>query len=166
MVIRKEQPSDVGGIADITKAAFTNHPYSRVTEHFIINALRAADALTLSLVAEMDGTPVGHVAFSPVTFTDGTEHWYGLGPVSVLPAYQKQGIGTHLINKGLEGLKDVGARGCVVVGEPAFYTRFGFQNPDQLKHERVPRENLLALSFCNEMPAGIVAFHRAFGATE
>ena len=90
MMIHKENPSDIGAITDITKAAFTNHPHSHNTEHLIVIALRAANALTISLVAEVDGERVGHIAFSPVTFTDGSENWYGLDPISVLPSYQKR----------------------------------------------------------------------------
>jgi len=166
MIIRKENQSDFGAITDITKAAFKNHPYSNDTEQFIINALRAANALTVSLVAELEGKLVGHIAFSPVTFTDGSENWYGLGPISVLPDYQKQGIGTKLVNEGLDLLKDLGAEGCVLVGEPNHYERFGFKSPNELKHEGVPQENFLALSFCNGIPTGVVEFHQAFFATE
>jgi putative acetyltransferase len=166
MIIRKEKPSDVEAITDITKAAFKNHPYGHKTEQFIINALRAAGALTVSLVAESEGKVVGHIAFSPVTFTDGSKNWYGLGPVSVLPDYQKQGIGTKLVNEGLNLLKDLGAEGCVLVGDPHFYERFGFKSPSGLKHEGVPQENFLALSFCSRIPAGVVEFQRAFSATK
>ncbi|MHC4456599.1 MAG: GNAT family N-acetyltransferase [Planctomycetota bacterium] len=166
MIIRKEIQSDVGAISDITKAAFKHHPYSHNTEQFIINALRAANALTISLVAEVDGRLVGHIAFSPVTFSDGSENWYGLGPISVEPDYQKQGVGTKLVNEGLHLLKDLGAEGCVLVGNPNYYERFGFRSPNGLKHEGVPQENFLALSFCNRIPAGVVQFHKAFSATE
>jgi putative acetyltransferase len=166
MIIRKEIQSDVGAISDITKAAFEHHPYSNNTEQFIINALRAANALTISLVAEVDGKLVGHIAFSPVTFSDGSENWYGLGPISVEPDYQKQGVGTKLVNEGLHLLKDLGAEGCVLVGNPNYYERFGFRSTNGLKHEGVPQENFLALSFCNRIPAGVVQFHQAFSATE
>ncbi len=166
MIIRKEIQSDVGAISDITKSAFEHHPYSNNTEQFIINALRAANALTISLVAEVDGKLVGHIAFSPVTFSDGSENWYGLGPISVEPDYQKQGVGTKLVNEGLHLLKDLGAEGCVLVGNPNYYERFGFRSPNGLKHEGVPQENFLALSFCNRIPAGVVQFHQAFSATE
>ncbi|MHC4067998.1 MAG: GNAT family N-acetyltransferase [Planctomycetota bacterium] len=166
MIIRKEMQPDVEAISDITKAAFKNNPYSNNTEQFIINSLRAADALTVSLVAEVDGKLVGHIAFSPVTFSDGSESWYGLGPISVEPDYQKQGIGTKLVNKGLGLLKDLGATGCVLVGEPNYYKRFGFRSVKGLKHEGVPQENFLALSFCNRVPKGVVQFHQAFSATE
>jgi putative acetyltransferase len=166
MIIRKEIPSDIEEISDITKAAFENHPYSHNTEQFIINALRNANALTLSLVAEIDGKLVGHIAFSPVTFTDANPNWYGLGPVSVAPNYQKQGIGTKLVNVGLNLLKDLGAEGVCLVGDPDFYERFGFKSPDGLSHEGVPQANFLALSFCDRIPTGLVHFHRAFAVTE
>jgi putative acetyltransferase len=166
MIIRKEIQSDVQVICDITKAAFENHPYSKNTEQFIINALRNANALTVSLVAEIDGIPAGHIAFSPVTFTDGSEDWYGLGPVSVAPDYQRQGIGTRLVNEGISLLKGLGAKGVCLVGDPYFYERFGFRSPDGLKHKGVPQKNFLALSFCNRIPKGVVHFHQAFSARE
>ncbi len=164
MIIRKENQSDAEAITDITKRAFENHPASKNTEQFIINALRNANALTISLVAEIDGKLVAHIAFSPVTFSDGSKNWYGLGPVSVLPDYQKKAIGTKLVNQGLNLLKDLGAQGCVLVGDPDFYERFGFKSPDKIKNEGVPQENFLALSFCNQTPEGTVRFHPAFSA--
>jgi putative acetyltransferase len=85
----------------VTVAAFKTLGISNHTEQFIIEALRAANALTISLVAEVDGRVVGHIAFSPLTISDGTRNWYGLGPVSVLPEYQRQGIGKALIREGL-----------------------------------------------------------------
>ncbi len=166
MIIRKETQADIEVITEITKLAFENHPYSRNTEQFIINALRADNALTISLVAEIDGKLVGHIAFSPVTFSDGSKNWYGLGPISIRPACQKQGIGTKLVNEGLNLLKDLGAEGCVLVGDPKYYIRFGFKSPNELKHEGVPQENFLALPFCNRIPKGTVQFHRAFSATK
>ena len=166
MIIRKETQADIEVITEITKLAFENHPYSRNTEQFIINALRAANALTISLVGEIDGKLVGHIAFSPVTFSDGSKNWYGVGPISIRPACQKQGIGTKLVNEGLNLLKDLGAEGCVLVGDPKYYIRFGFKSPNELKYEGVPQENFLALPFCNRIPKGTVQFHRAFSATK
>ena len=166
MIIRKETQEDIRAITEMTKLAFENHPYSNSTEQFIINALRAANALTISLVAEIDGKLVGHIAFSPVTFSDGSKNWYGLGPISVMPDYQKQGIGKSLVNEGIGLLKDMGAEGCVLVGDPKYYERFGFRSPDTLKHEGVPQENFLALPFYNRIPQGTVQFHPAFSATK
>jgi putative acetyltransferase len=112
MIIRKETTSDIEAISQVTIAAFRTLPISNQTEQFIIEALRAAGALTLSLVAEIDERVVGHVAFSPIIISDGAKDWYGLGPVSVLPEYQKQGIGKSLINEGLSLLKQLDGQGC------------------------------------------------------
>ena len=101
VVIRNETDADVSAIAEVTVAAFKTLEISNHTEQFIIASLRAAEALTVSLVAEVDGRVIGHIAFSPVTILDGTQNLYGLGPVSVLPAYKRQGIGKALIREGL-----------------------------------------------------------------
>jgi putative acetyltransferase len=143
-------------------AAFRTLSVSNHTEQFIINSLRAADALTISLVAEIDGRVVGHIAFSPVTISDGSIGWYGLGPVSVLPEYQKQGIGKLLINKGLSMLKEFDGQGCTLVGDPNYYKRFGFRNIPDLVHEGIPPEVFLALPFTEKVPQGIVVFHEGF----
>ncbi|HKK48263.1 MAG TPA: N-acetyltransferase, partial [Alkalispirochaeta sp.] len=87
LVIRNETPDDVDAITEVTIAAFKTMPISRHTEQFIIEELRAAKALTVSLVAEVNSRVIGHIAISPVTISDGTPEWYGLGPVSVLPEY-------------------------------------------------------------------------------
>jgi len=166
MIIRDEMQSDIDAITEVTAAAFATQPHSQQTEHFIIKALRAAQALTVSLVAEVDGKVVGHVAFSPVTLSDGSEPWYGLGPVSVLPAHQRQGIGTALVKAGLVRLQARGAQGCVLVGDPGYYERFGFRSRPELRHEGVPPENLLALAWGTQRPRGEVAFHPGFWVTE
>jgi putative acetyltransferase len=162
MIIRKETTSDIEAITEVTIAAFKTLQISNQTEQYIIKALRPAGALTLSLVAEMDGRVVGHIAFSPVTISDGSKGWYGLGPVSVLPGYQKQGIGKSLINKGLSLLKDMGGKGCALVGDPGYYKRFGFKSLPELVHEGVPQEVFLALPFSEMVPQGIVVFHEGF----
>ena len=166
MILRKETAADVEVITEVTTAAFKNHPISNHTEQFIINALRDANALVVSLVAEMDERVVGHIAFSPVIISDGTKGWYGLGPVSVLPDYQKQGIGKSLINEGLSLLKDMGGKGCALVGDPNYYKRFGFKNYPKLIHDGVPQEVFLALPFNEIVPQGTVVFHEGFLAKE
>jgi putative acetyltransferase len=162
MIIRNETVSDIDAISEVTIAAFRTLPISRHTEQFIINSLRIANALTISLVAEIDGRVAGHIAFSPVTISDGSIGWYGLGPVSVLPEYQKQGIGKSLINKGLSMLKELDAKGCTLVGDPHYYKRFGFRNIPDLVHEGIPQEVFLALPFTEKVPQGIVVFHAGF----
>lgn len=164
MIIRKEKTADINAISEVTIAAFQHHPISIHTEQFIINTLRAAGALTISLVAEIDGQVVGHIAFSPVTVSDGATGWYGLGPVSVLPDYQKKGIGKSLVNEGLSLLKNMGGRGCALVGDPDYYQRFGFKNYPQLIHEGIPQELFLVLPFTEKIPEGTVVFHEGFWA--
>ena len=162
MIIRKETASDIEAITQVTIAAFRTLPISNHTEQFIIKDLRAAGALTISLVADIDGRVVGHVAFSPVVISDGTKDWYGLGPVSVLPEFQKQGIGKSLINEGMSLLKQSGGRGCALVGDPNYYKRFGFKNFPELVHEGIPQEFFLALPFTEKIPQGLVVFHKGF----
>jgi putative acetyltransferase len=115
IVIRNETDADISTITEVTVAAFKTLEISNHTEQFIIEALRSAGALTLSLVAEVNGRVVGHIAFSPVAISDGTKDWYGLGPVSVLPEYQRKGIGKALIKEGLSRLRKLGAKGCCLV---------------------------------------------------
>ena len=164
VVIRSETDADAGAINEVTLAAFKDLEVSNHTEQFIVAALRAAKALTISLVAEADGRVIGHIAFSPVAISDGTPGWYGLGPVSVLPEYQRQGVGKALIREGLARLKDMNARGCCLVGHPDYYRKFGFENVPGLVLEGVPQEVFFALSFDGHTPQGTVTFHDGFKA--
>ena len=162
MRIRNETAEDYEAITAVTIAAFENHPYSHQTEHCIIKALRAAGALTLSLVAESDGEIVGHIAFSAIEISDGSKSWHGLGPISVAPARQKQGIGKALMQEGLSRIRALGSTGCVLVGDPGFYARFGFKSYPQLTHEGVPQQFVLALPFTGKVPCGKAIFHEGF----
>jgi putative acetyltransferase len=163
MLIRQERHTDIDTIFRITQAAFEDHPFSDHKEQLIVNALRAAKAMTLSLVAQWDDEDVvGHVAFSPVEISDGRERWYGLGPVSVAPAYQRRGIGKALIRHGLQHLQSAGAQGCVVMGDPDYYQYFGFRHLPELVYQDVPAEYFLALAFCQPTPQGFVTYHPAF----
>lgn len=162
IIIRSERPSDEDTISEVTYRAFLSHPRSSHTERFIVQALRKANALTVSLVAERAGQLIGHIAFSPVTISDGTRDWYGLGPVSVFPDFQRQGIGRALIEQGLQRLRGLGARGCVLLGEPSLYGRFGFANCPDLILEGVPQEFFLSLPFGSAPARGKVTYHAAF----
>ena len=164
IIIRNEIDADVDAITEVTVAAFKTLEISNHTEQFIIEALRAAKALMVSLVAELDGRVIGHVAFSPVTISDGTQNWYGLGPVSVFPQYQRNGVGKALIQQGLSRLKDLNAKGCCLVGHPDYYRKLGFKNVSGLVHEGVPQEVFLAMSFDGQIPQGTVNFHDGFKA--
>ena len=162
ILIRDEARHDAEVIAEVTVAAFDSLEISNHTEQFIVEALRSAGALTVSLVAEVDGRVVGHIAFSPVVISDGSNNWYGLGPVSVLPLYQRMGIGKALIREGLSRLKELGAKGCCLVGHPQYYRKFGFENVAGLVVEGVPEEVFFALSFDGRFPQGNVTFHEGF----
>lgn len=160
--IRPETGDDETAIADITTKAFASTPYSNQKEALIIQDLRNAGALSLSLVAEISGEIVGHVSFSKVMIDGQNLGYYGLAPVSVLPAHQGQKIGSQLIEYGLNALKDLHAKGCVLLGEPDYYQRFGFKAEDQLILEGVPPEYFMALAFAPPLPSGIVTYHQAF----
>jgi len=164
VLIRDEKASDFHVISEVNLAAFSDMEISNHTEQFVIEALRKAKALTVSLVAEEDGRVVGHIAFSPVTMSDGAQGWYGLGPVSVLPEYQRKSIGKALIEEGLSRLKELKAQGCCLVGHPGYYKQFGFRNVSGLVHEGVPPEVFFTLSFNGKIPQGNVNFHEAFKA--
>ena len=164
IIIRNEINADVDAITEVTAAAFKTLEISNHTEQFIVEALRANNALTVSLIAEVDGHVVGHVAFSPVTISDGTQNWCGLGPVSVLPEHQRKGIGKSLILEGISRLKGLNAKGCCLVGHPDYYRKLGFKNVSGLVHEGVPQQVFLAMSFDGQIPQGTVNFHDGFKA--
>ncbi|MHA3982280.1 GNAT family N-acetyltransferase [Acinetobacter venetianus] len=164
--IRDEQNTDIQAIFDLTTAAFNDEEHSSHTEQFIVNALRAAKQLTVSLVAETQGKIVGHIAFSPVSISDGTTDWYGLGPISVLPEYQGKGIGSELMNEGLNRIKTLNAKGCVLLGDPNYYGKFGFKADTRLILEGVPAKYFQILAFTNYVPSGFVIYSDAFNATK
>lgn len=163
MLIREEDARDRAAIRALTDAAFRNAPHRSGTEAAIVDALRGAGALALSLVAGEGGRLLGHAAFSPVTVAGRDPGWLGLGPVSVLPERQREGIGGALIRAGLERLRRRGVAGCVVLGEPAYYSRFGFRADAGLRNGGAPAGYFLALPFGGPPPTGEVAYHAAFG---
>jgi putative acetyltransferase len=163
--IRAETPDDIAAIRQVNVAAFEHHPISHQTEHLIVEALRSAGALELSLVAELDHQVVGHVAFSATSVGEARTGWYLLGPVAVLPDRQGQGIGRALIEAGLEELRARGALGCVLVGDPGFYARFGFRSTPGVTYPGVPDEYVLCLPLSGSAPVGEVVAHEAFGVT-
>lgn len=162
--IRKEQAHDVQRIHEITVGAFLNAPHTDHTEQYVIAALRKSGALSISLVAEDEGCIIGHVALSRVTVSDGTENLYGLGPLSVVPSRQGDGIGSKLMVSAIHELKNIDAKGCVLLGDPNYYKRFGFMHQDGLVLPGVPSEYFQALIFRGEMPQGRVSYHESFSA--
>ena len=162
MQIQPEQPQDINTIRQLTNAAFKNTPFSNQTEAGIIDALRESKALTLSLVAIENDQIHGHVAFSPITINNQNLDWYGLGPVSVWPERQRQGIGAALINEGLKQLRNLNAKGCVVLGNPEYYQRFGFTCDPNLTYSGAPAEYFMQQTFNTPTPQGEVRYHKAF----
>lgn len=124
MRIRPECPEDHAAIAAVHERAFPQPAEARLVE-----ALRAAGAATISLVAEQDGRVVGHVLFSPVTVQDGASAWdaIGLGPVAALPELQNGGIGSALVRAGLAACRAQGHPVVFVLGHATYYPRFGFR---------------------------------------
>ncbi len=164
ITLRPESASDVTAIEAVTVAAFLEAPHAAQTEQLIVAALRNAGQLSVSLVAELGGEVVGHVALSPVALSDGSPGWFGLGPISVRPEHQARGIGSSLMQVALQSLRNRGASGCVLVGDPNYYQRFGFRPEASLTYPGVPAEYLLALAFGVPMPQAEVTFHEAFAA--
>lgn len=162
--LRAEKPEDIDAIRELTTAAFKDAAHSSGTEAAIVDALRAAGALTVSLVAVENDEIIGHVAFSPVTIESGAAAWYGLGPVSVRPDHQGKGIGKALIENGLAQLKELGANGCVVLGDPRYYARFDFVSDPALRYADVPPEYFQRIVFKGASPTGAVAYHAGFDA--
>ena len=162
LTIRSEMPGDIDVIESLTRQAFSNAPHRDGNEHLIVNALRQNGALTISLVAELGGQVVGHVAVSPVTITDRSQNWFGLGPISVLPDLQRQGIGSALMRAALSALERHHARGCVLVGDPQFYNRFDFRESATLEYPGVPATYLLVRLLKGSEPHGQISYNSAF----
>ncbi|MCO7468728.1 N-acetyltransferase [Stenotrophomonas maltophilia] len=162
--IRSETPDDIVGIHALTCATFAMARHSSHTEHHIVDALRERGELSISLVAEDAGRLVGHVALSPVSVQDGSQGWFGLGPISVLPEQQGRGVGTALMRAAIEAMRAQGARGCVLLGEPGYYGRFGFRAVPDLVLPGVPAEYFQALCLQPPMAQGEVRYSPAFDA--
>jgi putative acetyltransferase len=163
LLIRPERAGDETAIARVIDEAFAHAEHSDGTEAQIVGKLRASGFLPLSLVAERDGGVVGHVAFSPVEVSDGSAGWFGLGPVAVAPDRQRTGIGAALIEQGLDQLRRMGAAGCVVLGEPGYYGRFGFRHEPALIYPGPPPEYFQSLVLNGEPARGTVRYSSAFG---
>jgi len=160
--IRPESSEDQTGIYQLIQAAFADKDYSSGTEGPILDALRKQGDLTLSLVAIRSETLVGHIAFSPVSIAGHSENIYALGPVAADPSLRFQGIGTALINAGLERLQALKARACVLIGDPNYYHRFGFIGDCGLRFGTLPPSYVQALVWGEALPDGDIVFAPAF----
>lgn len=164
LAIRPESVGDHAAIHKLTEMAFREAVHSSHTEQHIVDALRERGELSISLVAEDAGQLIGHVAISPISVQDGSQGWFGLGPISVLPEQQGRGVGTALMRAAIEALRAQGARGCVLLGEPGYYGRFGFRAVPDLLLPGVPAEYFQTLCLQPPMAQGEVRYSPAFDA--
>jgi putative acetyltransferase len=165
--LRPEAPADVAELEALSLAAFALNPHSRQTEAQVVAQLRAAGDLFLSLVAQSGqpqapGALVGHAVFTRITIDGGACDWFALGPLCVLPFRQGAGVGTALVQQGLRSLQQQGAAGCVVLGEPAYYGKFGFRSTPALRLPDAAPGCFLARPFARLLPMGTVHLHPAF----
>jgi putative acetyltransferase len=160
--IGPETPADEQAIEALLRAAFAHHPHSNQTEHLLVDTLRAAGALSLSLVARDDAGLAGYAGFSPVTVDGADCGCHAMAPLAVSPDRQGHGIGRQLVEAGLASLASRGARACVVVGDPVWYRQSGFVPAHGLLLEGIPKEFLLVRSLDQTLPTGRLGFHPAF----
>jgi putative acetyltransferase len=165
MRIRNETEADIPAIRALVSTAFAGKAYSSQTEAAIVDALRRNGALSVTLVAEDQSGIIGHIAFSPVMIDGEDLGWYGLGPIAVMPERQGEGIGSALVREGLAAIRKIDAKGCLLLGDPNYYGRFGFRADARLRLADVPPEYFQALCFSGEMPSGMVAYDAAFEVT-
>lgn len=162
--IRREAEADISAIRDLSSRAFADKPYSQQREAEIVEALRDADALAFSFMAVKGASLVGHIAASVVEISDGTGNWYAVGPISVDPNRQGEGIGSLIMERALEELRSMGAGGAVSVGDPTFLGKFGFVDAPGLQLPGTDPQYFRALPLADaDLPAGTVAYHAAFG---
>lgn len=162
ILIRSETATDRDAIFLLTKRAFAPMPFAAGDEHELVNALRDAGALCLSLVAERDGQIIGHLALSPATHISGDTGWFGLGPISVDPAHQRKGLGGALIAEGMAWLRTQTASGVILTGDPNYYTRHGFEPAPAHAPDNEPAEYFMVLPMADAIPTGRFSFHPAF----
>lgn len=161
MLIRNETVGDIPAIRRVVTDALKMLAQSTGTEAAIVERLRDDDALLISLVAEDEGEVIGYLAASAARV--GTQDGWGLiGPLAVLPTRHRQGIGSALMAEAVRRLR-ASSRGAALVGDPAYYSRFGFQSFPGLGLAGLPPEVVQALPFDGIEPHGEVVHHPAFG---
>ena len=158
--IRQEAPGDEDAITDVVARAFAPTPFGDENDQHIVNGLREAGALVLSLVAVTGNTVIGQVALSPAKIGEG--RYLCLGPVAVVPDHQRKGIGTALIVHALGVAQAYGRDGVVLMGNPAYYSRFGFKVFADVTYDGDGADYIQVLPF-GPPPTGAVTFHPVFG---
>ena len=166
LTIRAESERDHVVVGNIIRAAFEGKPYAAGDEAELVEALRAVGDLSVSLVAELNGVVVGQIALSPAQPSDGSSHWYALGPVAVLPSHQGARIGSQLVLASLQVITELGANGCILEGDPAYYVRFGFELSPSNAPAPESSRFFMAKVLRGQLPNGPIAFHPAFNTAE
>ena len=131
IIIRQETPDDYAKVIELTEKAFETMEFSDQKEGQLVEKLRKATTFIpeLSLVAELKNQLVGHILFTPLVIDNGQLQFQSLvlGPVSVLPEFQKQGIGGQLIVAGHQKARELGFESVILIGHPEYYPRFGYK---------------------------------------
>jgi putative acetyltransferase len=162
IVIRPEAESDRRAIWEVTRSAFEGRPYAAGDEQDLIDNLRADGVLSVSLVA-IDGSElIGQITFSPASISSNRGNWYALGPVSVIPERQGEGTGAALIDAGIKAIESLGAVGCILTGDPGYYSKHGFTLASEHCPELESEEYFMVRVIGDEEPVGTFAFHVAF----
>lgn len=164
ITIRPETETDRKGVWEVTRSAFSDKPYADGDEQDLIDNLRQIGALTVSLVAIDESELVGQITFSPATISSGIGKWFALGPVSVLPERQGEGIGGMLIETGMDVIEALEAWGCILTGDPEYYSRHGFNFAKEHCPDDEPEEKFMIRLVGDKQPDGVFAFHEAFHA--
>nr|WP_321456835.1 N-acetyltransferase [uncultured Cohaesibacter sp.] len=162
MEIRKETAADFDAIMNVTLASAKQPQVGRQNGYFTLNALRRSGSITLSLVAEIDGTVVGHVAFCPVHVSGGEKGWYALGPISVLPECISQGIRKALIAEGIEILRSMHGKGVAIVGDRDYFMPLGFMDAPVTASRQQHITDFMVMPFEDRMPYGRFEFPEGF----
>lgn len=160
--VRPETPADLPEIAALTTRAFASAAHASGQEAAIVASLRARQALALSLVAERSGSIIGHAAFSPAPQETEQGKWFALGPLSVEPAEQRRGVGSLLVRTDMDLLAKAGAAGCILLGDPAYYRRFGFEVQPRLAPPGCPPDYFMVRPFADRLPLPGIRFHPGF----
>ena len=164
--IREEEAGEESAIHAMMLRAFEGHPYSDGDEADVIDRLRADGDLLLSLVAVEDDKILAQASYSKAMLSNGEEGWMVIGPIAVDPACQGRGIGRALIEEGEMRLKNAGAKGITVLGDPQLYAHFGFIQFTPMKLEGELGEYLQVKSFGADIPAAFITYAKGFGAAE
>ncbi len=172
LIIRQEQPKDYPLVSNLISAAFKNEPHSDQTESLLVGRLRKSEAFIpeLSLVAELDGKIVGHILLTKIKIVNKGNSFesLALAPVSVLPAYQRKGIGRKLILEAHKIAKQLGYKSVALIGHENYYPKFGYKKASEFKITfpfEAPDENCMVFElFKNSLKnvKGMVEYPKEF----